>query len=102
MSALIVPQELDAHYSTLVVEPALAVIRNLLLQDHPTNVGAYISLTLNIILESLLKSKLRLPRTAGLPPLPQINPLQQLLLQQTLLLLSLSLFLPYPLHPPQL
>ena len=58
---------------------------------------------LNIIVESLLKSKLRLPRTAGLPPSPQINPqaLQQLLLQQTLLLLSLSLFLPYPLHPPR-
>ncbi len=39
----VVSQQLDAaSYSAVVVEPALAVIRNLMLQDHPTNVIDYI------------------------------------------------------------
>jgi hypothetical protein len=44
MSAPVVSQQLDAaSYSAVVMEPALAVIRNLLLRDHPHNVGEYIS-----------------------------------------------------------
>ena len=47
------------------------------------------------------------PKLAELPPpfpLKRFHPVQplRLLLLQTLLLLSLCLFLPYPLHPPQL
>ena len=43
MSASVVSQQLDAaSYSAVVVEPALAVIRNLLLQDHPNDVIDYI------------------------------------------------------------
>jgi ankyrin repeat protein len=43
MSAPAVLQQLDAaSYSAVVVEPALAVIRSLLLRDHPTNVIDYI------------------------------------------------------------
>ena len=43
MSAPVVSQQLDAaSYSAVVVEPALAVIRNLLLQDHPDDVIDYI------------------------------------------------------------
>jgi hypothetical protein len=44
MSAPVVSQQLHAaDYSADVVEPALAVIRSLLLQDRPCNVGEYVS-----------------------------------------------------------
>jgi hypothetical protein len=43
MAVPVVSQQLDADYSAFVVEPALAVIRSLLLRDHPHNVGEYIS-----------------------------------------------------------
>ncbi len=42
MSARVAPQQLAADYGALVVEPALSVIRNLLLQHRPPNVGEYI------------------------------------------------------------
>jgi hypothetical protein len=43
MSSPILPQQLG-DYNDRVVEPALAIIRNRLLQDRPTNVLEYISL----------------------------------------------------------
>jgi ankyrin repeat protein len=43
MSVPILSQQLDADYSAFVVEPALAVVRSLLLRDRPQNVGEYIS-----------------------------------------------------------
>jgi hypothetical protein len=42
MSTPVFSQQLAADYSALVVEPALAVIRNHLLQNHPANVVDYI------------------------------------------------------------
>ena len=56
----------------------------------------------NAVPKFSLKSKPRLSWTAVLLPSPPINPLLQLLLPQTLPLLPLFLFLPCPLHPPQL
>jgi hypothetical protein len=43
MSAPIASLQLDAEYCALVVEPALAIIRDILLQHRPINVGEYIA-----------------------------------------------------------
>ena len=69
MSAPVVSQQLDAaSYSAVVVEPALAVIRNLLLQDHPTDVIDYICDRRSHILSEIKAAASADPRNASFPP----------------------------------
>jgi ankyrin repeat protein len=69
MSAPFVSQQLDAaSYSAVVVEPALAVIRKLLLQDHPTNVIDYICERRSRILSEIEAAASSDPRVAAFPP----------------------------------
>ena len=69
MSTPVVSQQLDAaSYSAVVVEPALAVIRNLLLQDHPTSVIDYICERRSRILSEIEAAASADPRVANFPP----------------------------------